>query len=94
VDIKKLVKAFTVFILAAGIIGIFYFNSMSIMFSSNMEKSINKFWNNKVSIKEVKDKEYFMNAYKGEFQDIVKAVGKDGSDMTNVLFTWGYQNER
>lgn len=36
-------------------------------------------------ISNVSSKEYFIDAFKGKFQDIVKVIGKDGSDKINVF---------
>lgn len=62
--IKKLFKVSIIIVLLACTISIFYFNNKTIMFSSNMEKGISNFWENKVSIKEVKNFEAYGKKFK------------------------------
>jgi hypothetical protein len=45
----------------------------------NYEIKIDRFKENIVS--SIRDKEYFINTYEGNFQDMISVLGKDGSDM-------------
>lgn len=36
-------------------------------------------------VSNISNKEYFINAFKGNLQDIVNVIGKDGSDKINVF---------
>lgn len=56
---KKPLKYFLYIILLTFITAVFLFNNKAIMFSWRMEKDVSKFWNNKVSIKSVKDFEAY-----------------------------------
>lgn len=62
--IKKLYKFLTIIAFLACILSIFCFNNRTIMFSSNIKKGIENFWNNEVSIKEVKDFEVYGRKFK------------------------------
>lgn len=62
--IKKVSKVSIIIVFLACILSIFYFNSKTIMFSSNMNKVIDNYWNDKVSIKEVKDFEVYGKKFK------------------------------
>ncbi|WP_315110000.1 hypothetical protein [Clostridium intestinale] len=62
--IKKVYKVSIIIVFLACIVSIFYFNSKTIMFSSNMNKGIDNYWNDKVSIKEVKDFEVYGKKFK------------------------------
>lgn len=62
--IKKFFKVSIVIVLLAFTISTFYFKSSTIMFSSNIEKSISNYWNNKVNIKEVKNFEAYGKKFK------------------------------
>jgi len=64
VRIKKLSKVLIIIVFLACILSIFFSNSKTIMFSSNMKKGIDNYWNNKVSIKEVKDFEVYGKKFK------------------------------
>ncbi len=36
-------------------------------------------------VSNISSKEYFIDAFKGHIQDIVKVIGEDGSDKINVF---------
>ncbi|MDF2882820.1 MAG: hypothetical protein K0R54_3377 [Clostridiaceae bacterium] len=62
--IKRPFKYFLSIILLTFIAAIFFFNNRAIMFNWRMEKDLSKFWNNKVSIKEVKNFEAYARRFK------------------------------